>query len=154
MVADLAEEWEVSEDGKVYRFYLKKAVFFHDGTEFNEEDVVATYRAILDPQIKSPYFQIWSEVEVTSPEAGIVEFYLPYPYGSFIYNCSQGIVSSSDAEISLVDIINGTGPYQYQFIEEIKKRTGKSIKFLEMKFLEIDYKNFVDSIKKIGKAIK
>ena len=35
------------------------------------------------------------------------------------------------------------------FIEEIKKRTGKNIKFLE-----IDYKNFADSIKKIGSAIK
>ena len=40
------------------------------------------------------------------------------------------------------------------FIEEIKKRIGKNIKFLEMKFLEIDYKNFIDSLKKIGNAIK
>jgi len=35
------------------------------------------------------------------------------------------------------------------FIEEIKKRIGKNIKFLE-----IDYKNFVDSVKEIEKAIK
>ncbi len=60
-----------------------------------------------------------------------------------------GIVRSPSCSISKVyrgeKLVNENGI----FIEEIKKRTGKS-----MKFLEIDYKNFVASIKKIGKAIK
>jgi ABC-type transport system substrate-binding protein len=39
----LAERWEVSPDGKVYTFYLKRGVRFHDGKELTADDVVFTY---------------------------------------------------------------------------------------------------------------
>jgi peptide/nickel transport system substrate-binding protein len=35
----LAKDWEVSEDGKTYTFYLRDDVTFHDGTPFNAEAV-------------------------------------------------------------------------------------------------------------------
>lgn len=35
----LAEKWDVSDDGLVYTFYLRKGVKFHDGTPFNAEAV-------------------------------------------------------------------------------------------------------------------
>src|SRR5690606_13767307 len=35
----LAERWEVSDDGLVYRFYLREGVTFHDGTPFNADAV-------------------------------------------------------------------------------------------------------------------
>lgn len=35
----LAERWEISEDGLVYTFYLRKGVKFHDGTPFNAQAV-------------------------------------------------------------------------------------------------------------------
>ncbi len=65
-----------------------------------------------------------------------------------------GIARSPSCSISKVyrrgKLVNEDGV----FIEEIKKRIGKNTKSLEMKFLEIDYKNFVDSLKKIGSVIK
>jgi len=38
-IPGLAERWEASEDSKVWTFYLRKGVKFHDGTPFNAEAV-------------------------------------------------------------------------------------------------------------------
>ena len=39
VVPGLAEEWEISDDGKEYTFHLRDGVTFHDGTDFNAEAV-------------------------------------------------------------------------------------------------------------------
>ena len=38
-VPELAESWEMQENGKVYVFHLRKGVKFHDGTDFDTEAV-------------------------------------------------------------------------------------------------------------------
>lgn len=44
---ELAESWEISEDGKNYTFHLRKGVKFSDGTDFNAEIVKKNFDAIL-----------------------------------------------------------------------------------------------------------
>ena len=39
----LAEDWDVSEDGTEYTFYLREGVTFHNGEVFNADDVIATW---------------------------------------------------------------------------------------------------------------
>ena len=43
IVPSLAEKWEVSEDGTVWTFYLRKDVTFHNGDPFTADDVIATW---------------------------------------------------------------------------------------------------------------
>ncbi len=40
VVGHLADSWEVSSDGKVYTFKLKKGAAFHDGAPLTAKDVV------------------------------------------------------------------------------------------------------------------
>lgn len=43
----LAEKWEVLDDGKRYRFYLRQGVKFHNGEDFNAEAVKFTFERLL-----------------------------------------------------------------------------------------------------------
>jgi len=52
-VPGLAERWEVSDDGRVYTFYLRRGVTFHDGTPFNAEAVRFNLERINSPDLSS-----------------------------------------------------------------------------------------------------
>ncbi len=40
LIGDLAERWDVSKDGLVFTFHLRKNILWHDGKPFTSEDVV------------------------------------------------------------------------------------------------------------------
>ncbi|MDD2717971.1 MAG: peptide-binding protein [Candidatus Wallbacteria bacterium] len=42
-IGDLAETWEIADNGKTITFHLKKGIFWHDGLEFTSEDAYFTY---------------------------------------------------------------------------------------------------------------
>ncbi|WMT88472.1 ABC transporter substrate-binding protein [Pelagibacterium sp. 26DY04] len=54
-VGDLAESWEVSEDGLTYTFTLRDNVLWHDGEPFNADDVVFTINEIWTNE-EVPYY--------------------------------------------------------------------------------------------------
>jgi ABC-type transport system substrate-binding protein len=53
----LAEYWEISPDGKIYTFHLKKGVHFHHGKELTASDVKYSLERILVKENGSPYYQ-------------------------------------------------------------------------------------------------
>jgi peptide/nickel transport system substrate-binding protein len=59
IVADLAERWDISEDGRIYTFYLRKDVTWHprEGEEpvsFTADDVIFTHTIMMHPQTITP----------------------------------------------------------------------------------------------------
>ncbi len=48
-IVGLAQSWEISEDGLLYRFRLHENATFSDGTPVRASDVVFTLRKIIDP---------------------------------------------------------------------------------------------------------
>lgn len=50
LVGDLADTWEVLDEGKTIIFKLKKGVKWHDGEKFTAEDVKFTVDKLLDPK--------------------------------------------------------------------------------------------------------
>ena len=49
----LAERWDVTPDGRVYTFHLRRGVKFHDGTPFGAKHVLSSWLRVLDPKAKS-----------------------------------------------------------------------------------------------------
>ena len=49
IIPDIATNWDVSEDGKVWTFPLREGVKFHDGTIMNADDVAASWSRVIDP---------------------------------------------------------------------------------------------------------
>lgn len=66
----VARKWEVSDDGKTYRFYLRQDVFFHDHSLFEggkgrrvvASDFEYSFNRIRDPLVASPGAWVFSHV--------------------------------------------------------------------------------------------
>ena len=65
-VGDLAESWDLSPDGKVYTFTLRRNVKWHDGHPFTAKDVAFSFSTWLNPKI--PYYLRQSVGNVTGTE--------------------------------------------------------------------------------------
>jgi methyl-accepting chemotaxis protein/ABC-type transport system substrate-binding protein len=53
LIPDLAERWEVLEQGMVYRFHLRRGVRFHNGRTVEARDVYESFVRLLLPEMKS-----------------------------------------------------------------------------------------------------
>jgi peptide/nickel transport system substrate-binding protein len=55
ITGDLAESWEISADGLIITFHLRKSVKWHDGRPFTAADVFYTYQVTIDPKTPTAY---------------------------------------------------------------------------------------------------
>ncbi|MDP6528104.1 MAG: ABC transporter substrate-binding protein [Gemmatimonadota bacterium] len=54
IVPSLARAWELSDDGRLYRFHLDPEARASDGSSITSADVIRTFVRLLDPQTASP----------------------------------------------------------------------------------------------------
>ncbi len=59
----VAEDYEISEDGTVYTFYIREGITFHDGNELTAEDVKFSYEQFMDEEMGSPHHSYYQGVE-------------------------------------------------------------------------------------------
>ncbi len=91
---DLASGWTSSSDGLVYTFTLRNDVRWHDGVEFDADDVLYTIHAIQDPTYKGPpnLSAFWRTVAITQVDDLTVRFQLTQPYAPFLSYTTIGIL--------------------------------------------------------------
>ena len=85
-VPDAAESWQVSSDGLLYTFKLKKNVLFHDGTPVDATAVKFSIDRLMDPATKSgmrPFYEAVHSVEVLDPLN--VQVRLKHTYAFFLH---------------------------------------------------------------------
>ena len=136
IIPDLAKEYTV-EEGKIFRFKLKKA-FWHDGQKVTAEDIVFTIKTIQDPTVKSPFLVNWLGVKVQKISEEEVVFQLKEPYPRFIENATLKILPSHifkeipKEEFPLTHYNFepvGSGPFK---IESLEQEKSGAIKRLEL----------------------
>lgn len=132
IVPDLAERWDVGDGGKMYDFYLRRDVRWHDRTPFTSDDVVFTIKAIQadDFQGSPEVAELWRSVTVEAAGDYGVRFTLKEPFAPFLEYTSVGILprhlySDSVGKEMLNSPYNlrpiGTGPFK------LTKITGEGI---------------------------
>ncbi len=94
--AELAKDWEISEDGKKYTFYLREGVQWSDGEEFTADDVIFTFDLISDESIPTSSRDVM-KVDGQFPEYNkidkyTVEFILPTSFAPFLNNMTAPIL--------------------------------------------------------------
>ena len=138
IVASLAEKWEVSTDGKVWTFTLRKGVKFHDGTDFNADAVVKNFdywsntkNTVHAAQVKAgqtfEYYEaqfggfdadsIITKVEAVDPAT--VRITLKEPQGPFLQNLGMFVfvfwspTALDKAGVNSCKQPVGTGPFKF-----------------------------------------
>jgi len=100
---NLASRWDVSSDGKVWTFYLRKDVKWNDGEEFTADDVVFTFNQLIyNPQIPSSAGDILKiegkPFKVEKIDKYTVRFTLPGVYAPFLMAMGQEILPKHKLE--------------------------------------------------------
>ena len=100
---DLALRWEVSEDGRVWTFYLRRDVRWSDGTPFTADDVVFTFNEIYyNDSIPTPTRDILTvkgkKIKVEKIDRYTVRFTLPEPFAPFLNALSAEILPKHKLE--------------------------------------------------------
>ncbi|HET92145.1 MAG TPA: ABC transporter substrate-binding protein [Chloroflexi bacterium] len=90
-VPGLAERWDISSDGLVHTFYLRRGVTFHDGTPFNAEAVRFNLARITSPDLASQKarFMLGPYERVHVVDEYTVQIYLSEPFAPFLDTLSQ-----------------------------------------------------------------
>ncbi len=117
---ELAERWQISNDGLAYTFFLKKNVRFHNGQLFTAKDVAYTFKLSSDPAINPAYYTDFALIrswEVLNDFT--IRITLKEPYSPFLLILWRvRIIPDSILDsTTLEDFIKrpiGTGPFIFE----------------------------------------
>ncbi len=120
IVGDLAESWEISSDGLVITFKLRKGVRWHDGKPFTAADVLYTYRVTIDPKTPTAYggdFLKVRKAEILDDHTFRVTYDKPFAPALISWGASilpRHLLEGKDITKSpLARHPVGTGPYRF-----------------------------------------
>jgi peptide/nickel transport system substrate-binding protein len=136
IIPAMAESWTFSGDCRELTFKLRQGVKWHDGRPFTADDVVFTYRTMINPKTPAPFKEGYLLVKDTvalDPYTVRVTYEKPYARALATwtdYVLPKHVLEAYAAEGKLRDSPQnrhpiGTGPYRFQ-----EWRTGEKVVLL------------------------
>lgn len=89
---DLAQSWEISEDGKQYKITLKDNLYFQDGKKLTTQDIAFTYELTKLPEYQGPKKGAFDQVEIEIVNENKIQFTLTQPFAPFLETLSLGVL--------------------------------------------------------------
>lgn len=135
-IPDLAERYAIGEEGKIYDFFLRKNITWHDGKPLNADDVIFTIQTIQNPDYRSPVIFNWNGVEIEKIDDYTIRFKLKNAYAPFLNSATVGILPKhiweniSPPEFFLTEANLkpiGAGPYKFKKFEKDRKGSIKAL---------------------------
>lgn len=117
IVPALAASWTISPDGLTYVFTLRDNAKFHDGSTLRPEDVIASFKRVMDPATGSPYasrINMITDMKVTGPHELTVT--LGAPSAPLLSQLTTIMIVPEAAITGGVDLQkqpDGTGPFKF-----------------------------------------
>jgi peptide/nickel transport system substrate-binding protein len=122
----LAESWDVSPDQLTWTFHLRRGVTFHDGSPLTADDVVFTYRRIIDEEL-SNVDKLSAVTDIRPVNPTTVTLRLKQPTPNLLTNLGgfkgMAIVQRKNVESGQIATHPiGTGPFAFE-----SQKSGDSI---------------------------
>lgn len=121
LIPVLAESFDVSKDGLVYTFKLRKGVKFHDGTDFKADAVKANLDRVTNPDNKLKRYSLYNNIAKTEVvDDTTAKVTLKTPFSAFVNQLAHpsGVMISPTAlakygnkDIAFNPV--GTGPFKF-----------------------------------------
>lgn len=121
---DLAESWEISEDGLTYTFYLRDGLLWHDGEPVTSDDVKFTFDAILNPEVNAAFLVNMGPLsECVVVDETTVQLVLSEPFAPLLVMLCYNIMILPRKHMEDQDLNSptdflanpvGSGPYVFQ----------------------------------------
>lgn len=91
ITGDLAQRWDVADDGRTWTFHLRDGLFWQDGEPLTADDVAFTVDVLSDPAYTGPGGESWRDVTATVENERTVVLHLTAPLGGFLQAATQPI---------------------------------------------------------------
>jgi len=161
LMPDLAERWEVLEQGHLYRFHIRRGARFHNGRALEAKDVYESFLRLVTPELKSTGAWILRNVKgakdvlegrtraltgIVVRDAYTLEIQLDEPVAFFLslltmHEC--GIVCPEDARDPERYRLLGTGAGPFRVAEAVE---GDHVKLVKNRDYHVAGEPFLDEL--------
>ena len=127
----IAHNWSVNNTGRIYTFYIRNNVRFHDGSLLTINDIITSFHRVLDPQTSSPQTWLLERItgakdfmsgkanhvrglQISNDSSLVVELDEAFaPFIQYMAMPATAIINSNGIEL-LSTVPAGSGPWQLE----------------------------------------